>query len=260
MPLYKTERLPSLERVARLGLSAGRLLLETGASGRIVHEAIQDIAYALSCDSAEVMCQHAAVLVMIRRGPDSCMQMTKVGEHSVNLRRAQAVRQVVREVVAKKLDCHYAQVEIDQVPYATAAYPTWFVCLSTGVACAAFGRLLGADWASFLPTVIGSTYGQWIRMLMASSRHNIFVTAGVVSFAAAVIAGIGARVAGSANLAIATVAAVLLLVPGVAVLNAQADILESKPNLAIARALRVLYLLVFMALGLALAQTFVLPK
>ena len=186
--------------------------------------------------------------------------MTKVGEHGVNLRRAQAVRHVIRDLVAGNLDCHYAQVEIDQVPTTTPVYPVWLVCLSTGLACAAFGRLLGTDWPSFLPTMVGAAWGQWIRMIMIHDRHNIFVTAGVVSFLSALFAGVGARIGGSSHVAVATVASVLLLVPGVAVVNSQTDVLESKPNLAMARALRVLYLLVFMTLGLALAQALVVAN
>jgi uncharacterized membrane protein YjjB (DUF3815 family) len=57
----------------------------------------------------------------------------------------------------------------------------------------------------------------------------------------------------------ATVAAILLLVPGVAVLNTQMDAIEGKPNLAAARGLRVMYLLVFMTLGLIAAQRLILP-
>ena len=55
-------------------------------------------------------------------------------------------------------------------------------------------------------------------------------------------------------------AAVLLLVPGVAVLNAQLDAVDGKPNLAAARGLRVAYLLLFMTLGLVLAQQLVVPQ
>jgi len=254
------ESLPTLEQVAQLGLSSGRILLESGANGRIVHEAVADIANAYACDSAEVMCQHAVVLVMIRRGAESCLQMMKVGEHGVNLRRMQAVRQIIRELGTKKPDCGQAQAEIDNVTTATPGYSVWLVCLSTGMACSAFGRLLGADWASFLPTLVGAACGQFIRHHMTKQKHNIFVTAGIVSLVSALLAGIGARICGSTDLAISTVAAVLLLIPGVAVLNAQVDILESKPNLAGARVLRVVYLVGFMALGLALAQTIVIPK
>ncbi len=249
---------PPLPEVASLCLSAGSLLLQTGGSGRAVHEAINDIVRSLGCDSAEVFCQHAAILVTIHRGPEPFVQMSKVSEHGVNLRRAQAVRQIIRDLAAKKLDCHGAQAAIDRVPCTTGAYPLWFVCLATGLACAAFGRLLGADWPSFLPIVAGSAGAQWLRHYLLHQRHNIFVVAGVISFVSASVAGLGARLCGSAHETIATVAAVLLLVPGVAVLNAQVDILEGKPNIAAARALRVLYLLMFMALGLVLAQTLVL--
>jgi uncharacterized membrane protein YjjP (DUF1212 family) len=262
-----------LADVARLGLSAGRILLESGANGRIVHEAVADIAAGLRCDSAEVICQHAAVLVMIRRGGDHCMQMGKAGEHGVNLRRAQAVRRIIRRVHNRELACAPAQAEMDRIPATVAKYPVWFVCLSTGLACGAFGRLIAcsafdklhgrdwsADWAFFLPTVAGAAIGQFTRHTLFHRGHNIFLTAGVVSFVSAFLAGIGARLVGSASASLAMVAAVLLLVPGVAVLNAQVDVLESKPNLAAARALRVLYLLLFMALGLALAQGIVLRR
>jgi uncharacterized membrane protein YjjP (DUF1212 family) len=250
---------PPIGEVAHLCLSAGRLLLQNGANGRNVHEAIADIANALGCSFVEVFCQHAAILLMIRRGTESCMQMSKAAEHGVNLRRTKAVRQTVRELVAKKLNCASAQAQIDNVEDTTAAYPVWFVCLSTGLACSAFGRLLGADWPSFLPILVGSSLAQWLRHALFHRRHNSFIVAGVVSFQSAFVAGLGARLGGSIHIPLATVSAVLLLVPGVAVLNAQIDILEGKPNLAAARALRVLYLLMFMALGLALAQALVLP-
>ncbi len=250
---------PPLPEVARLCLSAGRLLLQNGANGRTVHEATTDIVLALGCDSAEVLCQHQAILVTIHRGPDSIIQMSKTSEHGVNLRRMQAVRRIIRDLAAGKVNRAGAQEAIDHVPDTTAAYPAWFVSLATGLACAAFGRLLGADWPSFLPVLVASAGGQWLRHRLIDRGHNIFVVAGVISFLSAAVAGFGARLCGSAHIAIATVAATLLLVPGVAVLNAQIDILEGKPNLAAARALRVLYLLMFMALGIVLAQALVLP-
>jgi len=251
---------PPLNDVARLCLSAGCLMLQTGASGRAVHEAVADIAHALGCETVEVFCQHAAILVTIRRGHESLMQMSKAAEHGVNLRRIQAVRGIIGDLAAGRIDCARAQEALDRVPRATPAYPLWFVCLCTGLACSAFGRLLGADWPAFLPILAGSAGGQWARHEMLSRRHNIFVVAAAVSFLAALIAGLGSRFAHSTHIPIATVAATLLLVPGVAVLNAQVDILEGKPNLAAARALRVLYLLTFLALGLALAQALVLPR
>jgi uncharacterized membrane protein YjjP (DUF1212 family) len=251
--------LPQLPDVARLSLSIGRLFMESGESARVIHEEILRTASALGCDSAEVYCQHAAIIVTLRRGEEFCVQMGKVGEHGVNLRRSEAIRGTLRRVASGDLECSAAQAELNDVPVTVPSYPVWLVCLCTGLACSAFGRLFGVDWAAFFPVLIGAAIGQWIRHALIGRNQNIFITSGIVSFASAFLAGVGARLLGSAHPETATVAAVLLLVPGVAVLNTQMDAIEGKPNLAAARGLRVIYLLVFMTLGLIAAQRLILP-
>jgi len=244
-----------LPEVARLCLTAGRMLLEWGANARVVHEAISDLGHGYACDSSEAFCQHAAIIVMLRRGEEACSQMGKVGEHGVNLRRIQKLQEIITLVTRDKLSCAEAQLMMEGVPKAAKAYPLWFVCLATGIACSAFGRLLHADWSAFLPTMVAAGTGQWIRHELIRRGANIFLMAGIVSFVAASLAAIGGRLAGSVNLQLAMVAAVLLLVPGIPVLNAQIEVIEGKPNLAAARALRIAYLLLFISLGLALAQS-----
>ena len=251
--------LPPLSDVARLSLSVGRLFMECGESGRVIHEEISGAAFALGCDSAEVYCQHAAIIVTLRRGEEFCVQMGKVGEHGVNLTRSEAIRDTLRRIITGNLECSAAQSELDDVPHTVPSYPVWLVCVCTGLACGAFGRLFGVDWPAFFPVVIGSACGQWIRHALIVRKQNIFITSGIVSFGSAFLAGFGARLLGSLHPETATVAAVLLLVPGVAVLNTQMDAIEGKPNLAAARGLRVIYLLMFMTLGLVAAQRLILP-
>jgi uncharacterized membrane protein YjjP (DUF1212 family) len=131
--------------------------------------------------------------------------------------------------------------------------------LATGIACAAFGRLLHAAWLSFVPTLVGTAAGQWLRRCLLGRKQNVFLVTGIVSFVSAFLAGLGGRLLGSGHLEIATMAAVLLLVPGVAVLNAQLDAIDGKSNLAAARSLRIAYRLLFMTLGLVVAQHLVAP-
>jgi uncharacterized membrane protein YjjP (DUF1212 family) len=234
------------------------MLLEWGGNARTVHEAISGVATGLGCESAEAFCQHAAIIVVLNRGGESFTQMGKVGEHGVNLRRTQRLQEIIHRVSSGQLGCSEALAEIGQVPANTAHYPLWFTCLATGLACSAFGRLFDSDWVSFLPTMLGAGVGQYVRNVLIRRKSNIFLTGATVSFTAAILAGFGARFLGSAHLPLAMVASVLLLVPGIPVLNAQIDILEGKPNLAAARALRITFLLLFMTLGLSLAQGLVL--
>lgn len=249
-----TEPAEPLDKVAKLSLTIGRMLLEWGANAHTVQTAIASAARGLGCDTAEVYCQHAAVMVMLRRGSESCMQMGKVGEHGINLRRAEALLRVVDEVVAGHLDCDAALAKMAKVPADAGAYRTAIVCLATGLGCAAFGRLLGADTIAFAPILVGAATGQFLRHTMLSRKMNLFLMVTVVSFVSALIAGLGGRALGDSHLEITTAASILLLVPGPAILNAQVDAIDGRPNLAAARGLRVIFILLFMTVGFLLAQ------
>jgi uncharacterized membrane protein YjjP (DUF1212 family) len=248
----------SLDEIAGLALTTGRMLLEWGGNARVVHEAIAHVATGLGCDSAQVFCQHAAIIVVLARGGESLTRMGKVGEHGVNLRGTQRLQEIIHRIARGELSYDEARAQVEKVPSTTTRYPVWFVCLATGLACSAFGRLFKSDWVAFLPTLVGASLGQYLRHTLLHHRRNIFLTAGAVSFLSAMVAGFGARALGGNDLPLAMVASVLLLIPGIPVLNAQIDIIEGKPNLAAARGLRITFLLLFMAVGLALAQVFVL--
>ena len=48
--------------------SIGRVFMEFGESARMIQEEILAMAHCLGCNSAEVYCQHAAIIVTLRRG------------------------------------------------------------------------------------------------------------------------------------------------------------------------------------------------
>ena len=251
---------PSLRDVALLCLTVGRLLLESGANGRVVHEAIATVATGLGCDGTEAFCQHAAIIVVLTRRGESHTRMGKVGEHGVNLRRCENIQEAVRRIGLGEFSCEEAQRMVSKIPSNTRHYPLWFVCLATGLACSAFGRLFKSDWLAFLPTLVGTAAGQYVRHVMFHARRNIFLIWGVVSFVSAMIAGVGALWLHCDHIPLAMTAAVLLLVPGIPILNAQIDAIEGRPSLASARGLCITFMLLFMALSLAAAQVLLLGK
>lgn len=245
---------PSLEGIARLCLTTGHLLLESGANARTVSTSIDTLARGLGCTSVETYCQHSAIIVMLQRNAESFTHMGKVGEHGVNLRSGEVVLKVVDKIAHGTISYAEAEHEIKAATDRIHKYPVWLVCLATGVACGAFGRLLGLDWLSFLPVCIGAGLGQWLRLTMFRYTMNFYLVVTAVSFIAALIAGGGGRWLGGTNLELATIAATLLLIPGPAMLNSQIDALDGKPNLAVARAFRVIQIVLFLTLGLVAAQ------
>jgi uncharacterized membrane protein YjjB (DUF3815 family) len=114
--------------------------------------------------------------------------------------------------------------------------------------------LLKMDWLGIGPVFVAATVGQLVRRELLGRHVNLFLCAALVSFLSALLGGLGAHWVGSVTIATAMIASILLLVPGMPLVNAQTDILEGHPTLGSARAVSVAMLLVFLAAGLWLAE------
>jgi uncharacterized membrane protein YjjP (DUF1212 family) len=83
---------------------------------------------------------------------------------------------------------------------------------------------------------------------------NVFLSTAMVSFTAAALAGVGAELAGSRKAELASLSAVLLLIPGLSALTAQKDIIDGHMNLGTSRAVHALAIVFFIGVGLLIAQ------
>jgi len=129
------------------------------------------------------------------------------------------------------------------------------VAVAVGIACASFGRLLGVDWPAFAAVLFAGTVGQYVRHHLLHRGVNVFLVAGAIAFLAATLGGIGSILAGSGTINLAMMASILLLVPGVPSTNAQTDIMDGFPTMGSARAVWVLMIMVFAAVGVWFAET-----
>jgi uncharacterized membrane protein YjjP (DUF1212 family) len=143
---------------------------------------------------------------------------------------------------------------MDRLVKETPRHPLWLVALAVGLACAAFGRLLGIDWMAFWPVFLGGGLGQAVRMLLLRRGLNPFVVATAIAFLASAIAGFGAHLLGSGTANLAMMASILLLVPGVPITNAQTDIMDGYPSMGSARAISVLMVMIFATTGVLIAE------
>ena len=103
----------------------------------------------------------------------------------------------------------------------------------------------------------GSWRWRWgwpARQALQRTDINFYVGAAIVGALTASLGGLGAQLAGSATVELAMVASTLLLVPGVAATNAQADIMDGYPTMGSARAVSLIMTMAFVTIGLWLAQ------
>ena len=243
-----------LEKIANAALRVGRILMECGGRVNVVREGMRLVAQGLGAEVIGERVGYASLTLTVGAGQETITRMIDVGPHGVNYRLDVAVRRYATAVARDGGTPQEVSETIDRLTRETPHHPLWLVALATGLACAAFGRLLGVDWPAFAPVFVAGALGQWIRAELRVRGTNACLIAAVVAFAAGVVGGFGARAAGSASAEMALIASTLLLVPGVPATNAQTDIMEGFPTVGSARAVSVAMIMVFATIGICGAE------
>jgi uncharacterized membrane protein YjjP (DUF1212 family) len=244
----------SLEAISMLTLEFGRLAMEAGSSARHVEEISTQVAVGLGAERVDLRVDYASLAVTIGVGSDGLTRMCRVGPLSVNETLHRALSDAAARIGQGGFTLTEARAELTHLRQNCPSHPDWFVAVAVGAACAAFGRLLGVDWAGVAPILIASALGQIVRRQLALHHVNVFISATAVAFLGSALCRLGARWAGSQTLATDIIAPMLLLVPGVPAFNAEYDILEGHPTIGASRAIWVVVMVVFMTVGVWLAQ------
>ena len=243
-----------LEQVATLTLEFGRLLMASGASARRVDETTACIAVGLGIERVALRVGYASLVITVANGDNTLTQMCRIGPLGVNQNLYHALCRAAVQIGDRRLTVAEARAELNLIVRESPRHNDLVVAVAVGVACAAFGRLIGVDWVGVGPIFVAASLGQFVRRQLALRNVNGFISAAVVAFAGSSLCGFGARLIGSQTVLADMIATVLLLVPGVPAFNAQYDILEGRPSLGSARAVWVMVMLVFTAVGVWLAQ------
>ena len=247
---------PSLEPLAMVALDAGRLMLEIEAGARTIEEIVEMIAHGLGAERVDLRVGYASLAVTIGVGPAGITRMRAAGHRGVNKRLEQEIWRMAKRVSRGELTLDETRAGLARLASETPRHSPWVTAAAVGLACAAFGRLLGVDWLGTGPVFLAAAAGQFLRRELHARHISGSISATPVAALSCVLAGLGARWSGSGTVTAAMVAAILLLVPGVPAVTAQTDILEGRPTLGTARAVTVATTLIFMAAGLWIGQAF----
>lgn len=252
-PVVRRHR--DLERIANVALRAGRIAMESGAAASATKAVTSAVARGLGAEEVALRLGYASLAITVVGGGNSITRMSGVGRLGVDQRRDTEVRRLAERIERDgAADVDTIQADLDRILRDTPRHPEWLVATATGLACAAFGRLLGVDWAAFVPVLVAGAAGQVLRHRLLSRGANLFVVVGLVAFVAAGLGGLGALALRSNAVGMAMMASTLLLVPGVPATNAQTDIMDGHPTLGSARAVWVVMVMVFAATGFWLAR------
>jgi len=231
-------------------LEAGRLLMEAGAGAAGTDEIVEVVARGLGAERVDLRIGYASLSVTVGSGNSGITRMRNIGPLGVNQQLDQQLWVLAARVSRGELTSEETGIALAQLRLQTPSHPLWLKAISVGLACAAFGRLLGVDWVGCGPVFAAAAGGQFVRGKLLHRHVNAFLCTALVSCVSSTLGGLLGAWAGTTTLTTAALASVLLLVPGVPAVNAQSDVLDGHPTLGSARAVTVVMHLVFIAAGL----------
>jgi len=237
-----------------VALDAGRMLMEAGANASSIDAIVAQYARGLGAERVDLRIGYASLAITIGIGSNGITRMREVGHLGVNQRLDLELRRLGDRVVRENLTVAHTRGELERLANKTRRHSALVMAVAVGLACAAFGRLLKVDWPGTGPVLVSAAIGQFVRRELLSRHANVFLCASFVAFLSSLLGGLGAHSLDSETVAMAMIASILLLVPGIPCVNAQSDILDGHPTLGSARAVTVAVALIFVAVGLWLAQ------
>jgi uncharacterized membrane protein YjjP (DUF1212 family) len=127
-----TRRRENLEETAALALEFGKLLMQSGSSGRRVENITAKVAAALGAEGVEVRTDYSSIMLTIKLGPETVTRMCRVGPVGVNESLYRALSRGALRIKQLDLTAAQARTELATIPRNTDRHPDWLVAIAVG--------------------------------------------------------------------------------------------------------------------------------
>ena len=221
------------QEITRLCIHAALLLLQYGAESTLIDQIAVRLGRALGIDSVECALTPNAIVITTRRANQCITTTRKNFDKGINMSVITAVQHIVLDAEDGLYSVQEVRERLDAVK--AEKYNRYVVVLMVGLSCASFAHLSGGDPLICFITFIASACGMWVRQALSARHYNPAVVFAVTAFVASMVSGTALKFGWGAHPEIATAASVLLLVPGVPLINSLADMLKGHVNMGMSR-------------------------
>lgn len=249
---------PTMEReelrdVIALSLWAGQMLLQNGADTRRVEETVHRMGTALGCDWLDIVVMPDAIIASTVNNSEFRTKVRRAPGHGVDMQKIAEISELSYCATRGELDRFIVRSELRRIDQLPRNYNRWLVVFGVGLACASFSRLFGGDMSVFIVTFFASSIAMFVRQELHKRYFNSLMIVVVTAFIAGSLGSIASLLHVSPDPTIAITASVLLLVPGVPLINAAEDLLNGHMLTGVLRGLSGLLIVLSIALGLVLS-------
>jgi uncharacterized membrane protein YjjP (DUF1212 family) len=258
MEITRIQDHPLLDRseladVVDLALWAGALLMQSGAESERVEETVHHIGTALGANWLDILVS-PNVLIITTSSADGEFRtkVRRVSGLAVRLDLVDAVNDLSRRIEREKLDRAQVRAELERIVKLNP-YNRWVVVFMVGAACAALSWLVGGDELVFVITFIAATVAGIVRQELHRLHFNPFLIVVATATVATLIAATAVLWEMTPKAQVAISSSVLLLIPGVHLINAAEDIIKGHLLTGLTRGFLGAVVSLAIAIGITLA-------
>lgn len=246
-----------LADIVDLMLWSGQLLMRFGADSQRIERNVSRFGAGLGADAIDIFLSHNSIMITTASEEGFRTRIRTVKKHAVNMTIISAISKLSWRVLREKMDRQEVRKELERISAIHSHYPRWLIVVMVGLACASFSRLFEGDWYVFGVTFAASAVAMFVRQELMKREYNMYLVVATVSFTASLIAGLATIFDLSPEPTIALAASVLLLVPGVPMINSVKDLVDNYTMVGLTRAIIAAFVTLSIALGLIVAMNLV---
>lgn len=243
-----------LREIIILTLWAGQLLLQHGAETQRIEETVHRMGTGLGCDWMDILVSPNALVVTAISAGEFRTKVRRVVNIGINMDVIDQINELSRGISAGTVDAAMVRNELRRISDMPRLYNRWLIVGMVGLACAAFSQLFGGDTAVFLVTFAASSVAMFVRQELSHRYFNPFLVTIATAFTAGIIASSATLFKLSPEPQIALAASVLLLIPGVPLINSAEDLIKGHFVIGFMRGLTGAFVTLCIAIGLLLAM------
>ena len=249
-----TEPFAKIQSKLRLLLLTGQLLMENGAdTDRTIRDMIRTAAYmGIPKDEIHLHVMYTTLMLNVNDEAHSYTEFRKCTRHGVNMTTLSAVSKLSWRALREGYTLSAFSLALEEIAARARAYSFPLMALGAGAACGGFCKLFGGSWLDFLLTAVCAVFGFYVRRACTRYGFNPYAVIAITSFAATYLAYCTQFITGSVNW-YPMIACTLFLVPGVPLINAVDDFLNSFIVSGMTRALHTLLVTGSMTFGIVIA-------
>ncbi|ENZ01887.1 hypothetical protein HMPREF1092_01121 [Clostridium thermobutyricum] len=237
-----------INKLLKLSIRAGTLMLQSGAETYRVEETICRICNSYDIDSAESFVTPTGIMVSICANNQTYSLVTRISSRGVNLHRIEEINALSRYITSNSPDFDFIEKELEKISE-EKRYSDPTTIFFSALAAACFSWLFGGNWNDFAVTFFIGGFIKILSIKFYKLQINDFFINLICAGVSALLAIIAMNLGFVNEIDKTIIGSIMLLVPGLAITNAIRDTIAGDFLAGITKAFEAVLVAVSIAVG-----------